>query len=328
MLIDPAVVRTMQVDALAAELIRTFERAGVETILLKGSAIADIYPDRNRTYMDVDLLVAPEALTTAASMLRDLGFRPMAQHTSRHEERPHATTWTRPGSPCVDLHESLWGVHAPPEALWPALSQGAESHLVAGQPCRRLDMAGRALHLALHAIQSGRKNSRCLEDLERGLSSLPPAAWGAAAELARHLKAETAFCAGLSLSKHGQALAEVLCPECGALPLILAMRAESATSAAHGVASLAGTPGWWSKMTYTVHRCFPSVPVLREVEPVARAHLIMAPVGYLVRFVRLTWRLGPAVRDVRDIRRALGSASPDHAARELFFQAGETDTDV
>lgn len=303
LLIEPEVVRTMQVDALAVDVIGALTRAGVEPILLKGSALSDLYPDGNRTYKDVDLLVAPDGLTGAGRVLRDLGFRAMGHDTVSGEDQPHATTWTRPGSAAIDLHRSLWGIKAPAAVAWRFLSRHTEDHQLAGQGCRRLDPVARALHLALHAIQSGRRNPRTLDDLERGLASLPPATWFAAAELATDLEAKEAFCAGLSLSIRGRSLSTAFCPVGMDPRLSLALQAESATSAAHSLETLSRKRGWAGKLRYAARRCFPSPALLRETEPAARL-IPLVPVGYLIRLIRIAWRLKSAGGELRAARRA------------------------
>src|SRR5689334_21340073 len=68
--------RQWRVDAEALRALDALSDAGVPGLLLKGAALARMLygTGEARSYYDVDLLVAPEALTAARRVLADLGY--------------------------------------------------------------------------------------------------------------------------------------------------------------------------------------------------------------------------------------------------------------
>jgi hypothetical protein len=75
-----AVVRTahgMAVDQVAAEVVSAFRREGIDTVLLKGPALARwLHPEGGRSYGDTDLLVAPVDFPAAEAVLVRLSLDP------------------------------------------------------------------------------------------------------------------------------------------------------------------------------------------------------------------------------------------------------------
>src|SRR3954466_16023283 len=63
-------------ERFAAELVATFAGVGVDVLLLKGAALARLLyePGERRGYVDVDVLVRPDHLKRAVSVLKDLGY--------------------------------------------------------------------------------------------------------------------------------------------------------------------------------------------------------------------------------------------------------------
>src|SRR5437763_330784 len=72
------VARRLSVDALAAEVVGSLEAVGVRALLIKGPAVASwLYAPGDRTYNDVDLMVAAGDLAHAHRVLVQLGFGPV-----------------------------------------------------------------------------------------------------------------------------------------------------------------------------------------------------------------------------------------------------------
>src|SRR5947208_2923537 len=71
-----ATAASLRLDALAIEVCAAFAGAGIETIVLKGPAVATwLYHDGSlRPYVDIDLLVDPRRADAAAAMLASVGF--------------------------------------------------------------------------------------------------------------------------------------------------------------------------------------------------------------------------------------------------------------
>src|SRR5215207_8143636 len=91
----------LAIDALAAEVAERLETAGLECILLKGPALAELlYSDGLRTYEDCDLLVDPGRLREAEAILREMGFcpeeiPPAAPTLAPPVSRPWVRGWER-----------------------------------------------------------------------------------------------------------------------------------------------------------------------------------------------------------------------------------------
>jgi hypothetical protein len=265
-------MRTLAVDAQTAEVMSGLAARGVETLLLKGLVVARrLYAaDEPRFYGDTDLLVAPDALADAHRTLGELGYEPWVGDRSAELIGHHGTHWRRPGSLLeVDLHHTLTGVRADPQALWDALREHTTSLEVHGTPVRVPADAALALHLALHAAQHGVARETPWHDLRRGIEQLDRAAWHAAAALAARVDAVDAFGVGLRLVPQGAALAHDL-----AVPpnrsRNAALRVMAAPSVTLGVDRLSATPGLRAKARLVVGWTFPPADFMREWSALAR----------------------------------------------------------
>lgn len=302
--VSDLLVQTMRADATAARLLGELEAAGVNAILLKGSALADLYPDRPRHYVDADVLVRAGDLEAANAVLRSLGFAELLPGLRAVERAAHATTWAHPSLPDVDLHTTIWGSGIPDDEVFDVLWPETELHAVAGQTCRRLNAAGRALQLATHATQSGLARGKAIDDLLRGILTYDEPTWRAAAELARRLDALPAFAVGLQYFPTGAAVAERL----GVKDVHGAVEIElNAIDAARGAVSIARfieQPTLRSKVAYFFGRLFPSPDLMRFNDATASRGKAGLALAYLRRLARLPRALPAAVRSYHRARRA------------------------
>jgi hypothetical protein len=148
----------LQVLALERHLVTlsgALEDAGVEMVLLKGSALAHtVYPDPAwRPFADLDLLVRGSDFQLAVEVLADRGFR-------RSLPEPRAGFDARFGKAAelvggdgltIDLHRTLV---VGPFGLWIDLDElfaGTTLFNVGGRVLRRLDDASLFLHACVHA---------------------------------------------------------------------------------------------------------------------------------------------------------------------------------
>ena len=193
--ITPAIVgdigQRLRVDLWTAEMVTAFEARGVRSILLKGPAIvAWLYPrDRHRrTYLDVDLLVAPDDRALAVELLTAAGMSP-SSHPRLAEDGHHALSFFRPGDGAtVDLHHSLHGMRSVPAAeVWETANRDAQTMQVAGVTVRVLGPAMRLLLVALHPRVLDGPASQPWLDLTRALEVSSAADWDAAIALAEQL---------------------------------------------------------------------------------------------------------------------------------------------
>jgi hypothetical protein len=210
--------RTQELDVAAAEALDAFEAAGVQSLLLKGAALARFLyaAEQQRGYSDVDLLVAPDHLAAARRALSALGYTntTAARGVEDIAGAVHADTWVRRnqtiGPLMIDLHSRLPGVNAPPDLAWQVLASRQVEIELGGRHASVLPREGLALHVATHAAQHGPDDPRPLADLRRALDHWPPAVWQDAAQLAGALEAVAAFAAGLRLVPEGARVASVL----------------------------------------------------------------------------------------------------------------------
>ncbi len=297
--------RTIAVDLATAAAVRGLRAAGVRCILLKGPALAALlYDERElRPYVDADLLVAPSDGERAAAVLRELGFEQLvADAELRGHRRLHAHEWRRPGGPSVDLHRTLPGARAGPDAVFSELAGRTRAIAVAGEEVEALTPAGLALQAALHAAHHGPLAPKALDDLDRAVERIPLAAWLEAAALAGRIDATPALAAGLRLRPGGAALAERLTlPR--AIPVDVALRAGGAPPLAAGLDWLLETPGVRAKAALVARTALPAPGALRLWRPLARRGAPGLAAAYVSHPFWLARHAIPSVLAVRRARK-------------------------
>lgn len=267
------IASNLRVDSMAAEVLRAFESAGIESLLLKGASIARwLYDnDEPRGYADCDLFVEPRSLEAAEDVLARLGFEPEVNRAEMPDWwQDHAIGWLRKDDGgIVDLHRTLPGVGVDPEQLWLTLFAHRAPIVVGGYEAQTLTIPGRTFMLALHAGHHGTGWSRFLDDLERGTAAENLATWRAAADLAASLQATAAFAVGLRLIEPGRAIAtELNLPAAGSVDL--ALKASTPPPIALGFDQLSRASGWRERITILRLKFFPPVTFMKRWSPLAR----------------------------------------------------------
>lgn len=207
-----AAQRQLLIDRVTLEVVAAMRRDGSSPLLLKGPAIATwIYSaGETRFYVDTDLLVSPSDLAQASSSLKRLGFT--QTHSDRYLEdfaEPHAETWQRAAEGItIDLHWRIPGIGASPSHAWEVLSENPGAVCVGTTYVEALRPTARALHLALHAVQNGRRDQKSLRDLERGLGRLEDEVWDGAATLASQVGASDPFAVAMAMTPMGSPVSE------------------------------------------------------------------------------------------------------------------------
>lgn len=136
-------------------LASAFEEAGIEVVVLKGSAFAHVfYPNVSwRAFGDIDLLVRTQDWRAACALLVDLGHRrQMPEPRFGFDERfGKSATHVNGDGLQVDLHRTLalgaFGLWTDPEGLF----ERTASFALGGRSLRRLDDTGALLHACVHA---------------------------------------------------------------------------------------------------------------------------------------------------------------------------------
>lgn len=286
----------LAVDAVTAEVVAALREEGVRSIVLRGPAVERwLYSERGeRTYRDVDLLVAPGQSHTAEQVLGRLGFANRQSAYGPGEWADHSNEWSRTNPAVViDLHRTLEGAVADSEETWDSLSEATEELDVAGVRVEVPTEPALALVVTLHAAQHGVRGTKQVRDLERALERATLATWSEAVGLAQRLDALPAFGAGLCLVSRGAQLAERL-----EVPRIVdperALRASSASSTSIGFARLVAARGASARGAIIARKLFPSRAFMRHWSPLARTGSAGLALSYLWRPLWLALRTGPA----------------------------------
>ncbi len=297
-------VLSFSVDRITAEVTRALEDASIESIVIKGPAIATwLYGDDiARLYTDTDLLIRRRDWAKAMETLDLLGFQddlgPMA-HPRMESGAGHL--WARVSDNAeADLHYTLFGIGAKPEELWEAFSEDAVREPIGGVEVSMPSHAARLLHIALHAVQhGGEAQVKPMADLKTALAKVPEETWSEALELANRLDAEDTFAAGLRLTKAGRELAESI--GVGGSRSVDGDLRLGRVPMAEGVREFVETPGMRGKIALLVRELFPSRTFMRWWSPLARRGTLGMVLAYLWRPLRLAYRAVPAFRAWRRV---------------------------
>ncbi len=205
-LAEALALRNLAIDRLAAQTVAAFASRGIESIVLKGPVLAAwLYPGEVRPYGDADLLVPPGRWEDAVATLEGLGFSDRLGPMGHPRMESFNSTAFLRGEENLDLHCSIHGLGADPEAIWRAFSAGAVSQEIGGA---ELQVPGRPvllLHVALHAAHH--TETKPLEDLRRALVLADEELWASAWDLAKELAGDPVFATGLRRHPEGAELA-------------------------------------------------------------------------------------------------------------------------
>lgn len=297
-----AAARNMQLEVVAGEVVRSFDAAGIASILLKGPSLARrLYAAGERTAGDCDLFVSPDQFAAASGILQQLGFRNVLVSEDAPDERAQwADLWVRKGV-LVELHRTIWGVGVPPMPLWQALFRNTEMLELPGAVVAVLTPSGLAFHVALHAAQHGLHATKSLTDLERALEAFGRECWEEAARLAAELEATAAFAAGLRLISTGERLAAELFLTPSSSTEV-ALRASAAPPGALAIDRVVHAAGARQRARLVGRTVIPSPAFMRFFFPIAnrgRAGLIAA---YALRAGSRSYQLLPSFRSWRRVR--------------------------
>ena len=288
----------LAVDAVSLEVLGALGDAGIAPILLKGPALArQLYDDpAERSYVDCDLLVAPQDVAGAEAALAALDFAPALAESMVPEWQRHGREWRREtDGATVDLHSSLPGADGPPDRVWTELLRHTRPLALGREDVTVLDGPASALHAALHAGQHGAAISKPLRDLELAIERLPRECWADAAALAGTLGAEARLASGLALLPAGRELARDLGLDRGR-SRVDALHAASAPGGALALERLARTRGGAARAKLVARTLLPPPEHLRYFHPIARRGRAGLAAVYIARPLHLAGRLPEAWR--------------------------------
>lgn len=297
------------VDRVSAEVITTLRAMGVPSLLMKGPAISTwIYGDETRSYGDTDLLLRGSDWERAVVVLRRLGFADALDPLDRPRNGSldsHPFVREADGA-TIDLHRTLFGIEAEPGEVWSAFFAEQMPQQVGGAKVAVPSYRARALHIAMHAVQhGGEAHRKPMRDLELALERVPQEVWADALELARELRAEAAFVAGLRLTAAGRRMAMMIGAAPVASPGEGAARAElrlAGTPMAEGFLELAATDPA-DRMALVLGVVAPRPAFMRWWTPLARRGRRGLAAAYVWRSLWLFWRAIPGYLAWRRARR-------------------------
>jgi hypothetical protein len=298
------VAQTLAADVDTAATVTRLEAVGIESMLMRGPAVARrLYASLDeRPYVDVDLLVPAWCFAEAEARLAELGFTESPLEVAFGDGRPgHAHGWLSPDGRNLDLHWTLIGIGAPADEVWPALADETEVLELAETPVRVPSDPVLALILALHAGHHLGRIDHAARDLQLALERFPVPTWERAAALAHRLDAVGLFAGGLESEDAGAVLLRRL--GVGASQAHRELGGDRAFHLANDLASLRATRGARAKTAFAGERLLPKPAAMRSRSRLARCGTVGLALAYGLRVLDGAARLPRALAGLRAARR-------------------------
>ena len=294
--------RNLTVDHLTAEIAGAFAAADIESLVLKGPALAEwLYPGEVRHYGDCDLMVMPKDWQPAVDVLERRGFQNYLEPMAHPRMESFAGTAFLRGEDNIDLHCTLHGLDASPELIVSSIMASAQRQAIGGSELRVPSRAVLLLHVALHAAHHS--HGRPIEDLRRAIALADDDLWRQALEEARAFDGVPAFASGLRLLPEGVELTRALGIEEVRSPLHELRRRGIPT--AEGIdALLAPGVGTRQRLATVAVELFPSPDFMRWWTPLARHGRVGLVVAYVWRAIWLLLMAPRAIVTLWRVRRA------------------------
>jgi hypothetical protein len=292
----------LAVDRLTAEIVGLFVSEGIPTLLIKGPAIQEaLYPDTVRPYGDSDLLVRARDWDRAVALLGREGFSDYLGPMAHPRMESLAGTAFLRGNDNLDLHATLEGLSAGPDAVWEAFSEHAQSREIGGRSVLVPGRPALLMHVALHVAKHPAV-TKPAEDLRRAISQVSLADWRAAAEVAERLGGLAIFAEGLRLSPQGQMLAQRLGVQ-DVSSVQTALRT-SGVPVAEGLNELLSSGiGLEGALARLRAELLPNASFMRWNHGIARRGRLGLALAYPQRWWFLATKLPGALREVWRVRR-------------------------
>jgi putative nucleotidyltransferase-like protein len=302
-------VRSLLVDRLTAEIATLFADAGIACMLVKGPVIGGwLYEDGLRSYNDSDLLVPWSRWDAASEVLTTHGFHDYLSAVAHPSIGSAASKGFVRGLDNLDLHCTLDGLDAPPQAVWDAFWSTARRQQVGGRSVAVPAKGAVLMHLALHAAHH-HDEPKPVEDLRRGILHATTDEWREAAALAHRLEGLAAFATGLRRLPEGEQLASELgVGDAGSVHFDLR---SSGVPTAEGLHELL-EPGltFGQRASRAASELFPKPSFMRWWTPLARRGALGLIASYPVRWGWLAMKLPAGFIELGRARRRRGTA-PD-----------------
>lgn len=296
-------VRNLLVDRLTAEVVGAFTVEGIESLVLKGPALAEwLYPGEVRPYGDSDILIAPADWQRALAVLERLGFSEYRDPTSHPPLPSGAATEFLRGADNLDLHRTLPGLEGDPSVIAASLLAAGEPQVIGGAQLRVPDRSALLLNVGLHAAHHGK--GKVVEDLRRAVAHADERLWRRALELAHDFDGVPAFASGLRLLPEGAEMARRL--GIGAVRSTRHELRRQGIQTAEGIDTLL-SPGLGAKRRIAIvaRELFPPAPFMRVWTGLARHGHLGLVAAYAWRALWLVLHLPIALVARWRVRRAV-----------------------
>lgn len=137
-----------------AEVLGLFRQAGIETMVLKGTALnASVFAGGQRPTKDVDLVVRRRDIDAAIDLLEHHGWRPRCFRPRQQAEVTHACSFGRAGGVEIDLHWDFFHERYATAEQLDEIWDASRPAVVAGQATRILCPADQLLHTCSHGVR-------------------------------------------------------------------------------------------------------------------------------------------------------------------------------
>ena len=196
-------------ELLHAQVGTLLGRAGIPCLHIKGPTVATwqaLYPDGERSWGDVDILLPPSGMDRALEVLLASGFSHRDPGLRWRTSEDHALTlWHDPDGTAthgaaaeVDVHHRFQGMEGDPERVFAELWRRREPAELGGLDVWFPDLPSRSLIVVLNAARDPH-GAKAQEDLRRLVAVATDADWRRTIALARRVDALQALRAGLEL---------------------------------------------------------------------------------------------------------------------------------
>jgi len=285
-----ALAERLRVDGWAISVVSAFRELGIRVILLKGPAVARwLFSEDpwSRSYVDVDIFVAPADRQRADALLRGLGFTVRGNVLEVDENHARAFIRRADGA-SIDLHRTLHGMEGvPAELVWAMLTRDPGTTRIGSLQVEIPNAIVRTLNVALHLSPTDDPTSQPWADLQRAIDRIDLNSWRAAVGLARSLEIEDELAPRLRRLPDGAALAdslELTKEASERYSLSAAVAAGRASESVYSVSYLLELTDWRARTRYVLVKLFPPSAYLRQRWPRASR----GPLGlFFVRSARV-----------------------------------------
>lgn len=159
----------LRISHWGVETSRWLTKAGIAHAIVKGPAVAAAYPDADREFVDLDVLVEPAAMHAAIDVLTRHGAEAIDGKSWPRDDGIAELGFGLASGVAIDLHADL--IHKQDvrrDFDFPAsmLLARASTTLVLGQEIPVLDPQDTLIYVALHAMISGGDRLSWLADLD------------------------------------------------------------------------------------------------------------------------------------------------------------------